>query len=371
MPRFTPRIGSAVLALAVVALSPWASAQITITRADVLAQISASGTSSTYEVLDSEAYDDLQALADRSGGGQTWDLSSLPWENLVTATLTPVTPPVPGSDVEGLSAATHIASSTMGDSTAYVFFNVADDAYELLGIAAEVDDGDGGTMVAGLRFSPGDVISPLPLTSTSAWDETYASEFFPPMDGFSIETEVEETSAVEGWGTLVTPDGSVEVLKVRTRMVTTTTFQLPEMDPIVETDSSYIIEFVSRGDLGASISLDGEGAVDFATYSVLDREGGTAGEPTADTAFGLRVDGANPVRRGNAVEVGYTLSAPAGVRLDVFDALGRRVATLAEGARGAGPQRASLATASLPTGVYVVRLVAGQQAGAFRLTVVE
>lgn len=54
----------------------------------------------------------------------------------------------------------------------------------------------------------------------------------------------------------------------------------------------------------------------------------------------------------------FSLDAPADVQLDVFDAVGRRVAT-ASGAYGIGEHRVALDGAGLAPGAYVVRLAAG------------
>lgn len=368
-PFYAPRILWGALVLAALAVAPCASAQITITQADVQAQLAATGTATSFDAVESPAnIAGLQVLADRSGGSQTWDFTAVTWENETSATFTPVSAPVPGSDV--ITGATHIVRvTTEGDSTAYAFYDLTADAYHTLGVAAEVDDGEGGTIVGGLRFDPFDVVFPLPLTSTSAWATTYGLVLIPSFEGFT--TEATETSAVEGWGTLVTPAGSASVLKVRTKVVSTTTIEIPEVGPIVSTDSSYSVEFVSAGGVGASIELDGDGQVMWASYGTLLGGGNTAAGGAPEAAFDLAVRGANPARRGADVEVAFSLAAPADVRLEAFDALGRRVATLAEGSRGAGPQRAALATAGLPAGVYVVRLGVEGRTESIRVTVAE
>lgn len=368
MPLSYPRMLAAALLLA--ALVPQASAQITITRADVLAQLASSGTGSSFDLSDSTAFPALQTLADRSGVNQTWDFSSFPWTDQITASFAPATPPVPGSD--SLSAATHIVAATQDDSTAYVFYDVTASEHRLLGVTAEIDDGGGGMMTVGVRFAPFDLLHPLPLTSTSTWSTSYDLEIIPSVDGFTTETV--ETSVVEGWGTLVTPAGSASVLKARTKFVTTTTIEIPGMDPIVSTDSSFSVDFISKAGIGASIFLDGDGAVIDATYSTLVGSGGgtaASDSPEDESGLGLAMAGPNPVRRGSAAEVHFGLSAPAEVRLEVFDALGRHVATLADGAYGAGPQRAALSTDGLPAGLYVVRLGAAGRTAALRLTVID
>lgn len=62
----------------------------------------------------------------------------------------------------------------------------------------------------------------------------------------------------------------------------------------------------------------------------------------------------NPTR--GAATVAFTLAAPADVRLALFDALGRRVAVLADGPRPAGRHDVALDVGTLPAGVYALRL---------------
>jgi hypothetical protein len=57
-----------------------------------------------------------------------------------------------------------------------------------------------------------------------------------------------------------------------------------------------------------------------------------------------------------------TVTHPAGpVRVEVVDALGRRVAVLTEGDASAGRREVALPLDGLAPGVYVVRLVAGRE----------
>ena len=66
----------------------------------------------------------------------------------------------------------------------------------------------------------------------------------------------------------------------------------------------------------------------------------------------------------------YTLAVPGAVRLTVSDALGRVVAVVAEGERGAGLHTASLDARPLAPGLYVVRVSTGGTVTARTLTVV-
>jgi probable HAF family extracellular repeat protein len=75
---------------------------------------------------------------------------------------------------------------------------------------------------------------------------------------------------------------------------------------------------------------------------------------------------ASPSPFGNSTRVSFDLVAPANVRLTVHDVRGRRIATLTDGIRGAGPQTFSWGGRSelgerLAGGIYFVRLEAGQE----------
>ncbi len=85
----------------------------------------------------------------------------------------------------------------------------------------------------------------------------------------------------------------------------------------------------------------------------------------APTAFALRAPFPNPFRE--ATTLTFDLPTAADVRLEVFDALGRRVATLAEGPRPAGTHEVAFAPARLVPGLYLVRLTAGTQTATRRL----
>lgn len=69
--------------------------------------------------------------------------------------------------------------------------------------------------------------------------------------------------------------------------------------------------------------------------------------------------------------ISYRLSRPGHVRLEVFDLLGRRVATLDEGSMSAGSHRAVMKAWQLPAGTYLYRLESGGEVQTRRLTVVH
>ena len=89
----------------------------------------------------------------------------------------------------------------------------------------------------------------------------------------------------------------------------------------------------------------------------------------APAVLALDLPRPNPAR--GAVVVPFSVPVAGPVRLVVYDALGREVAVLADGAREPGAYDARVEAGSLASGVYVVRLVAGAEARVRRLTVVR
>ena len=93
-----------------------------------------------------------------------------------------------------------------------------------------------------------------------------------------------------------------------------------------------------------------------------------ANEPEApETAVQLDVPHPNPAREGSTLR--YTLSEAGPSTLAVYDLLGRRIATLVDGLQVAGPHEVAFATGTLPSGVYVLRLVASGRVATAKLTV--
>jgi len=91
--------------------------------------------------------------------------------------------------------------------------------------------------------------------------------------------------------------------------------------------------------------------------------------PTTQLEFGLSGERLI-VERGQG-HLRFTLLEPAHVELQVFTAGGRRAATLVDGWRSAGVHDADLPGAGLPSGVYFLRLEAGEQREVRRVTVIK
>ncbi|MEM8557365.1 MAG: T9SS type A sorting domain-containing protein [Bacteroidota bacterium] len=163
-----------------------------------------------------------------------------------------------------------------------------------------------------------------------------------------MKTEV----TVDGWGTLVTPDGAYDCLRL-TRTLTVSFFG---NDFVTET-----VEFVTTDGVTAVLDMtNGTASYTLATVGTA-AEGG----PTAAT---LRLDAAYPNPFATTTHLSVTLPHTADVTLAVFDLLGRRVATLADGRLPAGTQGfAWTPDATRASGLYVAVLRADGQAVSRRM----
>ena len=76
-------------------------------------------------------------------------------------------------------------------------------------------------------------------------------------------------------------------------------------------------------------------------------------------AGATQIGSARPNPFSGRTRIAFSLGAPADVTLEVYDLLGRRVATLVDGPVEAGEHLATFDATGLPSGVYLSRLVAG------------
>ena len=95
--------------------------------------------------------------------------------------------------------------------------------------------------------------------------------------------------------------------------------------------------------------------------------GGFLRAADAAPAFALRLDPPRPNPVADQATLPYELAAEGPVRLEVYDALGRRVAVVEPGWSSAGRHAAVVETGAWASGVYVVRLVTDDGARAVRL----
>ena len=125
-------------------------------------------------------------------------------------------------------------------------------------------------------------------------------------------------------------------------------FSATELDDDFFDEVAYLGAF----EPGTTAWLAGWTALSQADYLTAEA---VTNEEAVEARFELAV-GPNPVQ--SSATIRFMLDRAQDVRLSLYDALGREVATLVEGTRPAGPASGRLDASSLPAGVYILRLQA-------------
>ena len=92
-------------------------------------------------------------------------------------------------------------------------------------------------------------------------------------------------------------------------------------------------------------------------------------EPHTITSIHLKQNYPNPFNASTRIV--YEIPQQAHVRLEIFDLLGRRMATLTDEMQSAGRHEIALDASAFPSGVYIYRLQAGEATLTRKMTLVK
>ncbi|OZC02706.1 hypothetical protein BSZ36_06785 [Rubricoccus marinus] len=184
-----------------------------------------------------------------------------------------------------------------------------------------------------------------------------------------------DAEATLAWEPVALPDGWTATLFDRTSgqsydLTTSGEVRLALLADDARLDFPDAPEAQKQGSAAPSLlplRLDGSGEARFAISIrpaiTTETSGGAA------STFVLGAPLPNPT--SSVTRIPFSLGASTDARLAVYDALGREVAVLVEASLRAGEHEATLDTAPLAPGVYVVRLTAGSETLTRRVTVVR
>jgi hypothetical protein len=210
---------------------------------------------------------------------------------------------------------------------------------------------------------------PLPVSMGSAWDMEYSWS----DTVFGVVSTIAEKShnSVDAWGTMTVPAGTFDVLRVAIYDTMITTVGMP---PFQFSDTTATIEYdwVAREPtfVVEVTSMEGETNPNFTQAASVIRTanpsgiGNDRGGAVIPRAFDLEQNSPNPFNPSTEIRFSVQDGAKGYVDLSVYTIRGRRVKTLASGAMEPGEYTVSWdgrddEGKSLPSGVYLYRLVAG------------
>ncbi|MFU8860768.1 MAG: T9SS type A sorting domain-containing protein [Cyclonatronaceae bacterium] len=358
-----------------------AVAQIVLTRNSLSAFLNGE-----YTVTVSASVDTLNILPllELSGADQTWDFTTLDYDYTFTGSGSSVTLPsvegTPGEGDEHFEQATHVTRSAVsiggdfgGDDgelsfTSYEFNILNDDEFLSLGsISLDPDDPEEFEIV--LYSRPAEVYYKFPVTYESAW--TYEFEEQLISGGFDFTQDYKIDVVVDGWGQLVTPNGTFNVLKIT---------KLEEIDLGFFSMESTDVEFITVDGFPiatiyaekAFLSDEYDGTTMEATLNVISTGTSNPREITSDLPDRATLHQNYPNPFNPSTIITYDLAEASTVSLDIYTVTGIRVMpVISERAQQAGRHSVSVDASNLASGVYIYQLRTGNQVLTRKMTLIK
>lgn len=299
-----------------------------------------------------------------AGANQTWTIPALNWGSLNYSTIVSPAETPYANNFPTATRAIRSADSDDPNSIVFVFERIAASGYYQVGMAIQ---SPGANMA--VPFSPEALAAPLPLTMGMSWT-TVARLIIEPVPGYQLTSIDSSLRTIDGWGTLNTPFGSVQVLRGFTHQ-----FEI-EIDPLgnrtQSEDASYlwldarclpVAEYESNEETGNPNFTNGD--VSLTGWNVVSAE--PVRGPVADR-FAVGQNYPNPFNPVTTLPV--ELAKSARVELDVYDATGRLVSSESF-ELSAGSQQLPVNGHAWGTGTYFARVTAGEQSQTVKMQLLK
>ena len=193
-------------------------AQITLTADEVQAQI---GTSLDIITFRSDGpANQIQALINKSGANQTWDFTTLNFDDGTEQTVgtfdSPPAGAIGGNEAPYNTANLVVAAEDVNsNNAAYSYQDFRNDGIYYIGAATRADGVESRTST-----HPPILFTPLPLTYNTTW--TTNATTTTTQGGTTFTSQETRTNTIDAYGTLILPSGTFEVLRVKMVITATT-----------------------------------------------------------------------------------------------------------------------------------------------------
>jgi hypothetical protein len=323
-------------------------------------------------------------LMELKGADQTWDFTTLEYDYSITGrgsieTFSSVEG-TPGEGDEHFEQATHITRFSIfiggevgGEVGELAFLNydfniINDEEFLSLGsIAVDPDDPESVDIVTYSR--PAEIYYKFPLTYESAWTYDYEEEII--AFGFGGTQEYRDSVVVDGWGELITPNGTFNVLRITN--VTQNDFGIFKINyhevEFVTIDGFPIATINAEDDFFTG-ELDGSSLE--AQINVISTGTSTPREITSDLPERATLHQNFPNPFNPSTIITYDLAEASTVSLDIYTVTGIRVMpVISERAQQAGRHSVSVDASGLASGVYIYQLRTGSEVLTQKMTLIK
>ena len=316
----------------------------------------------------------LSTILLSDGNNDTFDFSTITAELPLFSTNYYLNLPSDSVDLPGFTAffenkATDAWRVVFEDSSVpdvFIYRKITADSLAWLGNGVWQDsDADGIDDPIVSVFSPGKLQAPLPLALNDTWttDFTHINTVNTPIGVVEIPGVVESHDIrVDGYGTLVTHEGSYPCLRIRINQ----TIQNPDGSGQELGGWSFVTaDLVQLGvfydalipENPADISFDFEQPQSISLFGAGDNNMSTSIEDENNglpAQFVLRQNYPNPFNPQTTIPFELRESGP--VQLSIFNALGQEITTLVNQHLPAGPHDVTWEASNQPSGFYFYRL---------------
>lgn len=367
-----------VLAIATLFVSQAAMAQIVLTKNSFDLFLNGQFTNTSSVSTDTV---NIIALLEIVGADQTWDFTTLTYDETFSGTGSVETfssaAGTPGAGDDHFEQATHVSRNvvtlkgTINEEEVEIEFigydyNIINDD-QFLSLGSVIMDGEQVDMT--LYSRPGDVYYAFPTTYESNWSYEYEDQLI--GGGFDATNNYNVSVQVDGWGELITPNGTFDVLRItRTEALDFGTFKIESLEVEFVNAQGFPIAIISIDKVPFTDEFDEESVE--ATLNVISTGTSNPREITSGLPDRVTLHQNYPNPFNPSTIITYDLAEAATVSLDIYTITGIRVMpVISERSQQAGQHSVSVDASNLASGVYIYQLRTGSQVLTKKMTLIK